>query len=56
MFITTAVGPSNKSSSPSIPASANALLVILFFITLYSELDFLSSALNSVASATLIPL
>ena len=52
----TAVGPSSKSSRPSIPFSAKALLVILFFITLYSELDFLNSALNSVTSATLIPL
>ena len=59
MFITTAVGPSNRLSNPSIPTSANALLVILFFITEYSAFAFLNSFLKDVTSATfstLIPL
>ena len=42
--------------SGSIPASANALFVILFFITVYSVLDFLKSALKLVTSSTFIPL
>jgi hypothetical protein len=52
----TAVGPSNLSSRPSIPASAKALFVMLFLITLYSAFAFLKSFLKEVTSSTLIHL